>query len=283
MPTVGASTALTVALLLAGCSTSPGADGARHASSTTRSHAGHSHRAHSNHTHPAKPSPTASPKPTGSRLRPKGPVSRGWRVYDVVDGDTVKVTRGQRELTLRLIGIDTPEVVDPFAPVECYVPAASANAHRRLDGRRVRLEFDRSQGRLDKYGRTLAYLWVVRDGGPWLYNQAAVHQGFAKEYTYDTPYAWRSSFLRAQSSARRHRRGLWSPRTCDGNTTQPAHAAGETGGAGTGSGRCAPGYSPCLPVVADLDCADIGHPVTVTGADQYGLDSDGNGIGCESS
>ncbi len=200
-------------------------------------------------------------------------------MYDVVDGDTVKVAKGHRTLTLRLIGIDTPEVVDPFQPVQCYGPAASANAHRRLESRRVVLEFDRSQGRLDKYGRTLAYLWVVRNGRLWSYDHAAIAQGFAKEYTYDLPYTWRSWFLRAQRRAQHHHAGLWSPHTCNGDTTQPAVAT--SGSSGSGGRHCAAGYSPCLPVVADLDCSDIGHPVRVTGADQYGLDADHNGIGCE--
>jgi hypothetical protein len=31
----------------------------------------------------------------------------------------------------------------------------------------------------------------------------------------------------------------------------------------------------------DLDCSDIGHPVTITGTDYHGLDADGDGIGCE--
>ena len=31
----------------------------------------------------------------------------------------------------------------------------------------------------------------------------------------------------------------------------------------------------------DLDCGDIGHPVTVDGADAHRLDADGDGIGCE--
>jgi TolA-binding protein len=33
----------------------------------------------------------------------------------------------------------------------------------------------------------------------------------------------------------------------------------------------------------DLDCADIGHPVTITGTDYHDLDRDGDGIACESS
>lgn len=46
-------------------------------------------------------------------------------------------------------------------------------------------------------------------------------------------------------------------------------------------GNCMSGYSPCLPVVADLDCGEIGHPVKVTGSDPYRLDADGDGTGCD--
>lgn len=56
---------------------------------------------------------------------------------------------------------------------------------------------------------------------------------------------------------------------------QPAHAA---------AGSCEPGYSPCLPVTSDLDCADIPDgkkPIHVTGSDPYRLDADGDGLGCE--
>lgn len=44
---------------------------------------------------------------------------------------------------------------------------------------------------------------------------------------------------------------------------------------------CMAGYSPCLPIVADLNCPDIGHPVTVTGSDPYRLDRDKDGVGCD--
>jgi DNA-binding winged helix-turn-helix (wHTH) protein len=46
-------------------------------------------------------------------------------------------------------------------------------------------------------------------------------------------------------------------------------------------GECAPGYQPCLPIQADLDCPQIRQLVTVTGDDAYGLDRDGDGIGCQ--
>ena len=50
------------------------------------------------------------------------------------------------------------------------------------------------------------------------------------------------------------------------------------------------GYSPCLPPGPDVDCAGgsgngpryVNGPVSVYGSDPYGLDSDGDGVGCES-
>jgi len=65
------------------------------------------------------------------------------------------------------------------------------------------------------------------------------------------------------------------------------HSGGGSGGSGggeSGGGSCEPGYSPCLPVTEDLDCdqiPDSKKPVTVTGSDPYDLDSDGDGVGCE--
>jgi hypothetical protein len=56
-------------------------------------------------------------------------------------------------------------------------------------------------------------------------------------------------------------------------------AGGNKAGAG-----CQPGYSPCLPRVADLNCADIPaskKPIHVTGDDPYRLDGDGDGVACE--
>jgi hypothetical protein len=46
---------------------------------------------------------------------------------------------------------------------------------------------------------------------------------------------------------------------------------------------CEPGYVPCLPVVRDLNCQALDFAVQVTGVDVYGLDRDGDGIGCETS
>jgi micrococcal nuclease len=80
-------------------------------------------------------------------------------VINVVDGDTVDVRLdGGRTERIRLIGIDTPEVVDPRTAVQCFGREASAHAHKLLDGQQVSLEMDPSQGERDIYGRLLAYV-----------------------------------------------------------------------------------------------------------------------------
>jgi micrococcal nuclease len=150
----------------------------------------------------------SGPGAGGVRRLAKGPVSTGWRVSRIVDGDTVDVTKGRRTLTLRLIGIDTPETVHPTEPIECFGPEATKFAARRLLGEPVALEFDRSQGRLDYYDRTLAYVWTT-DRQPHQFNRDAVRRGYALEYTYDDPYLWQGEFLRAQDAAINQRLGVW--------------------------------------------------------------------------
>lgn len=163
----------------------------------------------------------SSPEPDDRRERPKvhgqssttpppsigvkGPVSKDWRVTRVVDGDTVDVTRDRRTLTLRLIGIDTPETVHPTEPIECFGPESTDFASRRLLGEPVTLEFDPSQGRLDYYDRTLAYVWIGRT----MFNRMAIRRGYALEYTYDDPYRWQREFVRAEAIARSERLGVW--------------------------------------------------------------------------
>lgn len=154
-----------------------------------------------------------------------------YSITDVVDGDTVKVNINGTVTTLRLIGMDTPETVDPRKPVQCFGREASNKAKELLSGKKVRLEMDQSQGTLDKYGRTLAY--VYREDGLF-YNKYMIEQGYAHEYTYNTPYKYQAEFKAAQKTAQTNQVGLWSPSTCDGDTSSdqnaPASATTQTTG-----------------------------------------------------
>ena len=44
-----------------------------------------------------------------------------YDVTKITDGDTIHISMDGRDETIRLIGINTPETVDPRRPVECLV------------------------------------------------------------------------------------------------------------------------------------------------------------------
>jgi micrococcal nuclease len=128
------------------------------------------------------------------------------RVLRVVDGDTIEVSIAGDEEDVRYIGIDTPETVKPGVPVECYGHRASAANQRLVEGRTVRLVFDRE--RRDIYGRLLAYVYA----GKRFVNAALVRDGYARTLTIAPNTAHAGLFARLAERAGRAGRGLWG--TC---------------------------------------------------------------------
>lgn len=145
--------------------------------------------------------------------------SQFYSVVSVVDGDTIKVSVDGKTETFRLIGIDTPETVDPRKEVQCFGVEASNKAKELLSGKKVRIETDASQGTYDKYNRLLGYIY--REDGLF-YNKYMIEQGYAHEYTYGTPYKYQAEFKSAQTTAEKNKLGLWSSTTCSGDTTKAA-------------------------------------------------------------
>lgn len=143
---------------------------------------------------PATPEPSPAPAPAPPSIGP-------LLVTRVIDGDTVVVeTVG----TVRLIGVDTPETVDPQEPVGCFGPEASAFTRAVAAGQRVRLEFD--VDRIDRFGRTLAYIYLP--DGTFL-NATLVQQGYGRAYTF-FPFRYLEQFRALEREAREARRGLWA-------------------------------------------------------------------------
>lgn len=133
-------------------------------------------------------------------------------VVSVVDGDTVELESGDK---VRLIGVDTPETVHPAKPVEELGNEASEFTRSRLEGQRVRLEYDQSNAtsaHRDKYNRLLAYLFVV--DGNMDFNAEIIRHGYAHAYT-TYPFNRSDEFLELQGEARTERRGLWAAPTAE--------------------------------------------------------------------
>ena len=135
----------------------------------------------------------------------------------VVDGDTViaSIDGEVGEQKIRLLGINTPETVDPRKPVECFGNEASNYAKKLLTGLRVLLVADPEADETDKYNRLLRNLYLP-DGRE--YNKMMVSEGYAYAYlSFPLNAKHKRDLKNAESEARAAKRGLWSLSTCDGN------------------------------------------------------------------
>lgn len=180
-------------------------------------------------------SPTAAPTPTAT-VSPEPPTSTPTpgltvTVVDVVDGDTVDIRyqNGSSD-TVRLLGVDTPEVHTETDPAEFEgVPDNSAGrdclraeghdaseyATDQLDGVTVRLRFDDQADRRGSFGRLLAY--VVIDGEN--FNYRLVAQGYAR--VYDSQFEQSDRFYAAESDAQASETGVWRCRNVETSTPTP--------------------------------------------------------------
>ena len=212
-------------------------------------------------------------------------------VSRVIDGDTVVLDDGRR---VRLAQVDAPETN------QCYGSQSTAALRELVDGKPVTLRRPPDAPKTDRYGRTLAELFV--DGVS--ADEELIRRGAAEWYE---QYAHEDADLAkrleaAEADAVANERGLWS--TCAVGVTPPPVTAPPTtaapapqplfGGGGTGaessssSSDCHPGYpDDCIPPgPPDLDCgsAEIRRRVHVDHAygDPHRFDADKDGWGCES-
>lgn len=129
-------------------------------------------------------------------------------VTRVIDGDTIVVsTDTHPALTVRLLGIDTPEVRKPHTPVQPCGPQASERTRALAPaGTAVRLEYDPTQDHTDRYGRALAYVWI----GDVMLNHTLVAEGWARTYVYNhQPGRHADALAAAQRDAQAARAGVW--------------------------------------------------------------------------
>lgn len=127
-------------------------------------------------------------------------------VTRVVDGDTLWVSgKNGKEEKIRLIGIDAHETRDtPRKKAGFYGKEATAYLRKRVQGKRVRLEYD--IGRYDRYRRTLAYVYL-EDGS--FINAELVRKGYAVVLTVSPNVKYADTFILCQQEARKNNRGLW--------------------------------------------------------------------------
>lgn len=122
----------------------------------------------------------------------------------ITSGQTVEAVgtwlATQTPQKVRLIGIDAPDLKQQPWGIE-----AKQQLEELVSARSVRLEFDVE--RFDRYGRSLAYLWV----GNQLVNEQLVASGAALAMPQSPNVKYQEKLQRAQESARLMGRGIWNP------------------------------------------------------------------------
>ena len=139
------------------------------------------------------------------RLIEEGTVTR------VVDGDTIEVFENNLVSKIRLIGVNTPETLDPRKEVECFGLEASMFLKKELEGKKVKLEADKTQTDKDTYGRDLRYVFLNETN----INKKIIEEGYGFEFTYKKPYVYQEDFKKAEKLAKENKKGLWNKNACN--------------------------------------------------------------------
>jgi micrococcal nuclease len=141
--------------------------------------------------------------PTASTSTAPDGEGGSWRSVRVVDGDTLEVSGPGGEMTVRVIGVNTPE------SGECFGDEATEVLAGLVAGADLVLVEDRSD--VDRFGRALRYVETAEgvDVGAEL-----VAGGFAIARRYPPDDARADVYADLQREAQREQRGLWAPDAC---------------------------------------------------------------------
>jgi micrococcal nuclease len=132
-----------------------------------------------------------------------------YPVQKVVDGDTINVLVEGKPFPVRLIGVDCPEIAKGKKPAQPLAYAAYSFTNNLIiaSNGTVRLKHDGSKK--DRYGRTLAMVYVqLPKEEVWL-NKALVENGWAKVQTqYSFSKAAKIELMETEQKAKRNRFGI---------------------------------------------------------------------------
>ena len=125
------------------------------------------------------------------------------QVVRVIDGDTVELDDGR---SVRLLGIDATELGYNGDPSESGAETARDWLKDRLTGKHVELRY--GPDRLDRYGRTLA--WIFLPTGE-LINKELLAEGQARLVTrFGLPGDLSAELHQATAQAQVQRKGIWN-------------------------------------------------------------------------
>jgi len=130
-----------------------------------------------------------------------------FSVIEVIDGDTFYFTwSDNKKKKVRMIWIDAPEKSKTrYWYTENFWTWAEEKLKELIEWKIVKLEYDKTQWKTDKYWRILAYVFVWNTN----INQKMIELWYAKEYTYNKKYKYQKKFLKAQENAKNDKIWIW--------------------------------------------------------------------------
>lgn len=161
-----------------------------------------------------------APSPSGETITASADALQEAVVVRHTDGDTLTVRPVEdgpagspgRDVTVRLLEIDTPETGMGRPPRECFHEEATAEL-RRLAPSGAAVWLERDEELTDPYGRRLMYLYVQgadgSEGELEQVNHAMVLGGFARSVLFPPNDRHIDRIRAAEASARDAGRGLW--------------------------------------------------------------------------
>ena len=128
-------------------------------------------------------------------------------ITTVIDGDTITAMIDGKPMSIRLIGIDTPESSTSARPEECGGEEATQFL-RRILPQGTPILLTRDQELLDPYDRLLAYVFRKNDG--LFVNLAIAKYGMADELSFPPNTRHAAHIRKAVTAARTSGAGVWS-------------------------------------------------------------------------
>ena len=124
-----------------------------------------------------------------------------------VDGDTAKFELDGKEITVRFLGIDTPETVHPTKGEEPYGKEASNYTKGKLENaHKIEIEYDENASETDKYERPLVWVWVDDT----LLQEELISNGLARTYMLQDNYKYAWILQENEEKAQEEKVGIWS-------------------------------------------------------------------------
>lgn len=139
-------------------------------------------------------------------------------VIEVVDGDTVDISRKGETDTVRVLGIDTPEVYSENTPVEFFLKDTQENRQclenigekatdlvkNRIADQKINVVKDSESDKRGSYGRLLGYIEHNQTD----IGKVLLEKGYAR--VYNSSFERKEEYRALEAESRRENIGIWN-------------------------------------------------------------------------